>query len=29
MLNSFAPKVNDNVLWSGSSFGLCGRNPKV
>ena len=28
MLNSFAPKVNDKVLWGGSIFRLLGRNPK-
>ena len=29
MLNSFAPKVNDKVLWGDSIFRLLGRNPKV
>ena len=29
MLNSFAPKVNDKVLWGDSIFKLLGRNPKV
>ena len=29
MLNSFAPKVNDQVLWGDSIFKLLGRNPKV
>ena len=28
MLNSFAPKVNDKVLWGGSTFRLLGQNPK-
>ena len=28
MLNSFAPKVNDKVLWGGSIFSLLGQNPK-
>ena len=28
MLNSFAPKVNDKVLWGGSIFRLLGQNPK-
>jgi len=28
MLDSFAPKVNDKILWGDSIFRLLWRNPK-